>query len=67
MRPFILKLMYWGEKLFFLDIDRTSDIIKTNSGSKLFKIIRKDLYHTTSGVKVEYKRSNLWGLTYLLV
>ena len=47
MRPFILKLMYWGQKLVlivFWDINRTRDIIKTNSRSKLFKIIRKDPY-----------------------
>ena len=52
MRPFILKLMHWGQKLVLIvswDINRTKDIIKTNSRSKLFKIIRKDLYQVLLG------------------
>ena len=52
MRPFILKLMYWGQKLVlivFWDINRTRDIIKTNSRSKLFKIIQNNKKGPVSG------------------
>ena len=66
LRKKLVLIVFWG-------IDRTRDMIKTNSCSKLFKIIRKDLYQVLLGLclfkcsKVEFKRSISCCLTYLLV